>query len=72
MGNGQRLCADKEEAEAHKLKLFKLNSHTQEETLKYLETIKDELERFIYSDPSLTKTQWFRVEHCLKIVNELI
>ena len=72
MGSGQKAWAEEVAAEIYQERLAKLQTHTYSKILNNIEAIQDELRRFAESDPSLTRTQWARLDFCLKICKEMI
>lgn len=72
MGSGQKAWAEELEAEAYADKVTKFKSLSQSAQISALEKIKDCLQRFLEDNPSLTRTQFYRIDEALKAVKELI
>lgn len=72
MSCGQKAWAEEIEAENYARTLQKFSNLSVNKVIGTLETAVDDLERFIASDPSLTRVQWARIDNTLKILKELI
>lgn len=72
MGSGQKAWAEELEDEAWEQTLKKFKQYNENTVVNSIQRIKENLERFIQSDPSLTKTQWARLENCLDLCKKLV
>lgn len=72
MGSGQKAWAEELEQEAweHSKKRFQDVPLTQ--AIQLIQDTLDDLQRFVSSDPALTKVQWSRIESCIKRCKVLV
>lgn len=72
MGSGQKAWMEELEQEALRNMQERFRTHKEYEIIDTLQYVVDDLQRFIASDPSLTKTQWARIETSLTKLKALI
>lgn len=72
MSCGQKAWAEELEQEAWEQTRKKFQSKLEYQTIQIIINTKDDLERLIESNPSLTKLQWFRLDNALKNLKELV
>jgi hypothetical protein len=71
MSDGIKAWHEEEEEAEHQKRLTKINKKTDEEILELFETIKQQCESFISTNPSLTKKQWHNVEEINYVIKKI-
>ena len=72
MGSGQKAWAEELEQEAWESTKKKFQEVPQTQAIQLIQDTLDDLQRFVSSDPALTKLQWFRIENCIKRCKVLV
>lgn len=72
MSCGQKAWAEELEEENLRAVQARFRLHEEYQVINGIERTVDDLQRFIASDPSLTKVQWARIEASLSRLKDLI
>ena len=72
MGSGQKYWAEVEEQELWAKTVKKFQAIPETQIIQLVKDTLDDLERFIESNPALTKAQWSRLENCIKRCKVLV
>lgn len=72
MSCGQKAWAEELEQEAWNKTVKRFREVPETQVIQIIQDIKDDLERFVESNPSLTRVQWSRVDSCLRRCKALV
>jgi len=72
MGCGQKAWAEELEEKAHKNTQARFRLNEEYKVIDAIERTVDDLQRFLASDPSLTRVQWARIDASLSRLKDLI
>ena len=72
MGSGQKYWEEVAEEESWYKTKKKFQEIPETQAIQLVVDILDDLERFVESNPALTKVQWSRLENCIKRCKVLV